>query len=116
MARLFLMLVVFFVAWSTESARAQTSCPTPTQWSPYLGDYSLLRQDDDYSYLRDPACRNDFWDPVKFIPLNSSAADGYLTIGGEIREWYEGFHNASWGLGPQDGNGYLLQRVSLLSD
>jgi len=113
--RLFSMLAVLFLAWPTQSARAQTSCPVSTQWIPGVGDYSLLRQDDDYSYLRDPACRNDFWDPLKFVPLDSNH-DRYLTIGGEIREWYEGFHNADWGAGPQDGNGYLLQRVSLYSD
>jgi len=44
-------------------------------------------------------------------PLGANE-DRYLTFGGEIREWYEGFRNASWGLGAQDDNGYLLQRLS----
>src|SRR6266849_6725017 len=51
--------------------------------------YGLLRQDEDYRYL---------------------------TFGGEIREWYEGFRNASWGLGTQDHDGYLLQRLSTYFD
>jgi hypothetical protein len=75
----------------------------------------LLRQDEDYSALRSPACRQGFWDGLKFISLNRGDS-AYLSLGGEIREWYEGFHNASWGLGTQDGNGYLLQRLSVLSD
>lgn len=77
--------------------------------------YALLRQDEDYSDLKNPVCRQDFWDPVKFISLDSKA-DDYLTIGGEVREWYEGFRNANWGVGPQDDNGYLLQRISLYTD
>ena len=77
--------------------------------------YALPRQDEDYSALRNPACRRDFWDRMKFITLDSKH-DHYLTIGGEVREWYEGFRNANWGVGPQDDNGYLLQRISLYSD
>ena len=45
-----------------------------------------------------------------------SNQDTFLTLGGEIREWYEGFHNASWGSGPQDDNGYLLQRLTTYAD
>jgi hypothetical protein len=81
----------------TASALAQPACSA-------FSEYALLRQDEDYRYLRNPACRRDFWDPVKFIPLNSEH-DRYVTIGGEIRERYEGFRNATWGEGPQDGNG-----------
>ena len=31
--------------------------------------YKLLRYDEDYSYLKDPARRTDFWDPIKYIPF-----------------------------------------------
>ena len=88
---------------------AQTDCPTRPP------GYELLRQDEDYWYLSNPACRNDFWDRVKFVQLGTNA-DTFFTLGGEIREWYEGYRNASWGLGPQDANGYLFQRLSLYSD
>jgi hypothetical protein len=54
-------------------------------------------------------------DPIKFIPLGSQK-DQYLTLGGEVREWYEIFQNAIWGVGPQDHNGYLLQRLSAYAD
>jgi hypothetical protein len=90
------------------SAWAGANCPA----SP---SYALLRQDEDYSYLRDPTCRRDFLDPVKFISLGSQK-DQYLTMGGEVREWYEVFGNANWGVGPQDRDGYLLQRVSTYVD
>ena len=38
-----------------------------------------------------------------------------ITVGGEVREWYEGFRNANWGLGTQDDNGYLLQLSAMAS-
>jgi len=31
--------------------------------------YKLLRYEEDYSYLKDPSRRTDFWDPIKYIPL-----------------------------------------------
>ena len=88
---------------------AQTQCPTDPP------AYSLLRQDEDYRYLRNPPCGNDYWDRLKYVQLGSDAGT-FLTVGGEIREWYEGYHNASWGYGTQDANGYLLQRLSVYSD
>jgi hypothetical protein len=91
-----------------SSAEAQSTCPIRPS-------YALLRQDEDYRYLRDRSCRQDFWDPVKYAPLNAEGSR-YLTIGGEIRDRYEGFRNANWGAGSQDDNGYFLQRVTLYSD
>ena len=51
--------------------------------------YKLLSEDEDWSFLRDPALRQDFWDPIKYIPLRNGADDWYLTIGGEAREVWE---------------------------
>jgi hypothetical protein len=33
--------------------------------------YKLLRYDEDYSYLKDPDRRTDFWDPIKYIPIGN---------------------------------------------
>ena len=88
---------------------SQTKCPTGPP------PYELLRQDEDYRYLSNPACSNDYWDRLKYVRLGSDA-DTFFTLGGEIREWYEGYRNANWGYGPQDTNGYLLQRLSIYSD
>ena len=76
--------------------------------------YRLERAGEDYRYLRDPALHTDFWDPIKYMPLN---ADGsrYLSLGGELRERYEYFNRPDWGKSPQD-QGYLLQRYFLHGD
>jgi alginate export protein len=101
-------LSIFLGGLGVMRLQAQSTCPNPPA-------YELLRQDEDYSYLRDDACRRDRWDALKYVRLGSSG-DSFLTIGGEAREWYEGFRNALWGAGPQDGNGYLLQRFMAYGD
>lgn len=77
--------------------------------------YKMSRQDEDWSSLRDPAMRTHFFDDWKFIPLNQDAS-AWLSLGGELRERYEYFDHANWGAGPQDDNGYLLQRYMLHGD
>src|ERR1700758_5562050 len=71
--------------------------------------YPLPRYEEDWSFLSDPAKRDDSWDPIKFIPLNEDR-NVFLSLGGEIRETYERFHNTNFGLTPDDPDGYLLQR------
>jgi hypothetical protein len=100
-------VVAVLVLTSVARSQAASSCPSAPQ-------YSNVRYDDDFSYLRDPACRNDFWDPLKYIPLNARG-DWYLSLGGEIRERYERFHNPFWGQQPQSPGGYLLHRYSCLA-
>jgi hypothetical protein len=50
--------------------------------------YKLLRYEEDYSYLKDPSRRTDFWDAIKYVPL-WGREDWYLSVGGELRERYE---------------------------
>jgi Alginate export len=66
--------------------------------------------DENFSFLRDPSKRTDFWDPLKYIPLSQSG-DSYLTFWFENRSEYEWFQNQMWGQGPQTISGYWLQRV-----
>lgn len=80
-----------------------------------MSAYKPLRYDEDYSYLRDSTLRLDRWDRLKYVPLSGEGSH-YLSLGGETRIQYEYFHNAGWGEGPQDGNGYLLQRYMLHTD
>ncbi|HVY69932.1 MAG TPA: alginate export family protein, partial [Verrucomicrobiae bacterium] len=77
--------------------------------------FKQLRYDEDYSYLLDPSRRAEFLDALKFIPLNAWG-DSYLTLGGEIRERYEYYHESLWGRGAQDTDGYLLERYMVHAD
>lgn len=77
--------------------------------------YSQLRYEENWSFLRDATKRGDPWDAVKYIPLNREG-DRFLSIGGEIRERYEYFSANNWGAGPQDRNGYVMQRYMLHTD
>ncbi|MCI0365637.1 MAG: alginate export family protein [Phycisphaerales bacterium] len=59
--------------------------------------------------------RSDFWDPIKFIPLNDNG-DCYLSLGGEARWRFEYYRNYRWDPGAPDQDGYLLQRYLLQAD
>lgn len=71
--------------------------------------FKLLREDEDWSFLADPAKRQDFWDPLKYIRLREGHDDWFMTIGGEAREVWEQIGNDNWGQQPF-WNGYLNQR------
>src|SRR5260221_11936644 len=76
----------------------------------------MLRFDEDYSYLTNQANRTDLFDPVKYIPLRQDDPLWYATIGGELRERYEGHHDPNFGIGGNGSDSYLLQRITLLTD
>src|SRR6266403_1308701 len=78
--------------------------------------YKMLRFDEDYSYLTNQANRTDLFDPVKYIPLRQGHPLWYLSIGGELRERYEGHYDPNFGIGGKGSDSYLLQRVTLLTD
>jgi hypothetical protein len=77
--------------------------------------YQSLRFEEDYRFLRDPAQRTDLWDPLKYLALRDAEA-WYVSLGGEARLRYEYFNHALWGQGPQDHDGYVLQRYMLHAD
>ena len=101
--------VVFFVVWPVQ---AQSGLPSDSAPLASRG-YSLLRDNEDWSFLADPALREDVWDPAKYIPLSRHGS--YLTIGGEMREVFEHVANDNWGRQPYT-NAFLLQRYMLHTD
>ena len=76
----------------------------------------MLRFDEDYSYLADPANRSDWFDPIKYIPLRVDEPGWYLTFGGESRERFEGVYAPDFGIGGAGPDSYWLQRLTFLSD
>ena len=78
--------------------------------------YKILRFDEDYSCLSNPTNRTDWFDPIKYIPLRTNAPGWYLTLGGEVRERFEGHYDPNFGIDGEGPDSYWLQRVTLLSD
>ena len=105
------MKVVLILAWALlvvgPRAIAQQQ-GTQAALAPNRG-YSLLREDEDWSFLKDKSLRKDFWDPLKYIRLRRGRDDWYMTMGGEVREVWEQIGNDNWGQSP-GWNGYLNER------
>ncbi len=89
--------------------QAQSPAPRAEDRPPY----NILRQEEDWRSLRDLKRRTDTLDGLKFIPLGKR---GWLTLGGQTRQFYEYLGNESWGAAPIIDNNYLLQRYHLSTD
>jgi hypothetical protein len=61
-------------------ARAQSNQPVASAIP--ARSYQLLSEDEDWSFLNNPALRQDFWDPIKYIPLRN----GNLVAGDAVEE------------------------------
>ncbi len=88
-------------------AQAPSPAPSPPP-------YQALRYEEDWSYLSDKTKQTGDLDRLKYIPLNGRG--WYLSLGGEARIRYEYFGQFNFGAGPQDDDGYLLQRYLLHAD
>src|SRR5260370_16273660 len=62
--------------------------------------YTLLRYDEDYSYLANPANRTEPLDVIKYIPLFTWRPSYFVTLRGDLREQYELIQNDNFGLWP----------------
>jgi Alginate export len=78
--------------------------------------YQVLRFDENYSCFSNSVNRTDFIDPIKYIPLRANDPSWYLTVGGEVRERFEGYFNDNFGIGGAEPDYHLLQRLTLLTD
>src|SRR5580698_1765506 len=58
-------------------------------------EYSLLRENEDWSFLSNSSNRDDFWDPLKYIPLGTNGS--YVSLGAEVREVFQQVGNDNWG-------------------
>jgi hypothetical protein len=98
-----IMLFAVENSWGQSAPSTRESSPERT--------YTLSRWDEDYSFLADPAQRTDFWDPIKYVPLNATG-DWYANFGGQVRDRYEYFNNNTFGTGPQTRDGYNDARLT----
>jgi hypothetical protein len=102
-------VAAFLIAERSVGAQPE---PTATPAAP-VRTYSLLRESEDWSFLRDPGLREDVWDPIKYIPLWRN--EWYVTIGGEVREVFEQVGNDNWGK-QRYTNAFFLERYMLHTD
>ena len=101
----------FALAVAVRAVNAQTEqSASPAE---PVRTYTLLGEDEDWSFLKDPLLREDPWDPLKYIPLGT---DGwYLSIGGGMRQALEQVGNDNWGK-QRYTNTFFLQRYVLHTD
>ena len=115
---------VFFLLVASVSVWAQTAtkeegkqetkpdskahCPSPHP------SFPSMTYDEDNRYLRNPECRTEVLDRLKYIPLGEKE-DYYLSLGFSIRERGEYFSNPNWASNPP-GSAYLLHRVYAHAD
>lgn len=76
---------------------------------------SVVRSDEDWSALRDPALRTDWLDRLKYIPLGRDEGS-YLSLGGEFRGTYERVQNDNWSASPYPLNSFGMERYLLHAD
>jgi len=95
------------LATAITVVRAQSDQTAPVR------TYDILRENEDWSFLKDPSLRQDLWDRWKYIPLRREG--WYLTIGGEAREVFEQAGNDNWGKQAYT-NTFFLQRYMLHTD
>jgi len=94
-----------FLACSADDGKAQQN-PRPA----YLPNPAA----EDWSFLKDPSQKTDFWDHLKYISLG--AENRFLTLSGEIRFRPEGFRIRAIGDRPSLRDTYLLQRYLFGAD
>src|SRR5262245_21302878 len=97
--RILVAALVTLASVESVTVLAQTSGSPPAPPA-----YKQLRYDEGYGYLRDRATHSDLFDAIKFVPLGAEG-DNYLSLGGEIRQRYEYFHNPVWVQEEEDPNG-----------
>lgn len=110
------LLAVAFRAEADPPTESSANAPTnPVQTEAKPAPYQTERWDEDYSYLRNPAARTDYMDPLKYVPLTPDG-DSYITFGGLVRDRYENFNHLEFGSGKQTPSGYNLARFDLYAD
>ncbi len=77
--------------------------------------FQLLRYNEDWSFLHDRTQRADFFDPAKYVPLDTNG-NWYLSFGAEARLKYELYSEPVFNQKPADDSGFLLQRYLMHAD
>jgi len=105
--RLSFGLVSVVLGLATEAQAQAPNCARP--------ELASSRWEEDWSFLENPGCRDDPWDPVKHVAIGRSGAS-YASFGFELRERYERLDHPDFDRAERDTNGYWLQRIMIHGD
>ncbi|GAB3470483.1 alginate export family protein [Massilia terrae] len=105
------ILLCVLAAGPPEATGSEVATSTGTAPAPA---YKLFRYDEDYRYLKDTASRADSWDPIKYIPIDGT--ESFVSLGGEVRERFEDYTAADFGVPGRSADSYLLHRVLVHAD
>lgn len=97
--------------WAGDDADGASAPFTPPK-------YQFLRQNEDWSGLAGAAgSGDDFWDALKYLPLNDDGSI-WASFGGHWRERWEDWSNFNFGAPPgaDHSDGFLLSRVAIHGD
>src|SRR5712672_564645 len=104
------------VCLAAHGARAENDNAPSTNPAPERPGIHLNRWREDWSVLADPALRTEPLDNLKYIPLSSSDANSYASLGLDLRERVESTQIDPFGIGNPHANTYLIQRLDIFSD
>ncbi len=99
-------------SWPAQWARAQARPPSDPTPPTKFTHYNILREEENFGFLRHDSLHTDFFDPLKYIPLDIPLGHrpGYfLTLGGDIRYQYEIIKHDNWRADAPPTNAYLLK-------
>src|SRR5271154_1371822 len=104
--------IALLLALSSLPVRTQTPNPLPPGPPPDPARPPLnpFPAEQNWSFLADSSKPTDYFDPVKYIAFGENP-QLYLSLGLEYRVEYEYFDNWMFGAGPQDHNGYVMNRA-----
>jgi len=91
---------------------APAAGPLPAAAEAGLRTLRYSREDEDWRWLARGARAPDRWDGLKYIPLAGRAS---LSLGADLRVYYEGFQNEGFGVG-RSSNAYLQNRALVHAD
>jgi hypothetical protein len=94
------------------AAMAWAQPPTPSPACAEARVYRFLRAEEDWGFLRDPACRVDALDGLKYIALDPTA-ERFVTLGGDARIRLDNGHNVVFADSPGNTTNVLLYRLHL---
>jgi hypothetical protein len=92
------------------------SLPAFAEDAPKRPDMKTNRWQEDGSVLANPALRTEWYDPIKYIPIQPGDPHSYISLGMTLRERFESLNAQSFGVGGIRPDNHLIQRLQFHAD